>query len=62
MCMLCLTPKIQQRVLLMPDTVRRPVISERALRPISQLSEERVVPRTIKQESRMPDFGSLPSS
>ena len=37
MCMLRLAPEIQQHVLSMPDVVRRPAISERALRPIAQM-------------------------
>ncbi|MBI3081915.1 MAG: hypothetical protein HYY94_03200 [Gemmatimonadetes bacterium] len=37
MGMLQLAPEIQQHILSMPDAVRRPVISERALRPIVQL-------------------------
>jgi len=32
-----LSPEIQERVLAMPETLRRPVISERALRPIAHL-------------------------
>ncbi len=37
MAMLRLAPEIQQHILSMPNTVRRLAISERALRPISQL-------------------------
>lgn len=37
MGMLQLAPEIQQHILSMPDAVRRPVITERALRPIAQL-------------------------
>jgi hypothetical protein len=32
-----LAPEIQQHILSMPDAVRRPAITERALRPIAQL-------------------------
>jgi len=35
--LLRLAPEIQEHILAMPETVRRPVISERALRPISQI-------------------------
>ncbi len=41
MWMLRLAPEIQQYVLAMPETVRRPAISERALRPIAQLEDVR---------------------
>ena len=34
-----LAPEIQQHVLAMPETIRRPAISERALRPIAQLED-----------------------
>jgi hypothetical protein len=37
--MLQLAPEIQQHVLSMPDAVRRPAITERALRPIAQLED-----------------------
>jgi hypothetical protein len=37
MGMLRLAPEIQQHVLSLPDMVHRPAITERALRPISQL-------------------------
>jgi hypothetical protein len=37
MGMLRLAPEIQQHVLSLPDMVRRPAITERALRPIAQL-------------------------
>ncbi len=37
MGMLRLAPEIQQHVLLMPDAVRRPAITERVLRPITQI-------------------------
>ena len=39
MTMLRLAPEIQEHILSMPNTVRRPVISERALRPIAQLDD-----------------------
>lgn len=41
MGMLRLAPEIQQHVLSLPDMVRRPAISERALRPIAQLDHAR---------------------
>lgn len=37
MAMLRLAPEIQERILTMPDSVGRPMISERALRPIAAL-------------------------
>lgn len=37
--MLRLAPEIQQRILAMPEAVRRPAITERALRPIAQLED-----------------------
>jgi len=37
MGMLRLAPEIQQQVLSLPDIVRRPAITERALRPIAQI-------------------------
>jgi len=37
MGMLRLAPEIQQHVLSLPDMVRRPAITERALRPIAQI-------------------------
>src|SRR3989338_6437794 len=39
MWMLRLAPEIQERVLAMPETIRRPAISERALRPIARLQD-----------------------
>jgi hypothetical protein len=39
MGMLRLAPEIQQHVLSLPDMVRRPAITERALRPIAQLPQ-----------------------
>ena len=39
MGMLRLAPEIQQHILSMPDMVRRPVITERALRPIARMEE-----------------------
>jgi hypothetical protein len=41
MGMLRLAPEIQQHVLSLPDMARRPVITERALRPIAQLDGPR---------------------
>lgn len=35
--MLRLAPEIQEHVLSLPDMVRRPAITERALRPIAQI-------------------------
>ncbi len=37
MAMLRLVPEIQMHVLSMPDSIRRPAVTERALRPISRL-------------------------
>jgi hypothetical protein len=37
MCLLRLAPEIQQHVLALPDMVRHPAITQRALRPIVQL-------------------------
>ena len=37
MGLLRLAPEIQERILSLPDMVRRPAITERALRPIAQL-------------------------
>lgn len=39
MGMLRLAPEIQEHVLSLPDMVRRPAITERALRPIAQLEK-----------------------
>jgi len=39
MWLLRLAPEIQERVLAMPETIRRPTISERALRPIAQMEQ-----------------------
>jgi len=39
MSLLRLPPEIQQHILTMPDAVRRPAITERALRPITQLED-----------------------
>jgi len=39
MGMLRLAPEIQQHVLSMPEVVRRPAITERALRPIAQMED-----------------------
>jgi hypothetical protein len=39
MGMLRLAPEIQEHVLSLPDVVRRPAISERALRPIAQIAD-----------------------
>ena len=41
MGMLRLTPEIQQHILSMPDMVRRPAITERALRPIAKIKERK---------------------
>ena len=41
MGMLRLAPEIQQHILSMPDAVRRPAITERALRPIAQIENTR---------------------
>ena len=37
--MLCLAPDIQDRILAMPATVRRPLVTERALRPLSRIKD-----------------------
>jgi hypothetical protein len=37
MGLLRLAPEIQEHVMSLPDVVRRPAISERALRPIAQI-------------------------
>jgi hypothetical protein len=37
MGLLRLAPEIQEHVLSLPDMVRRPAITERALRPIAQI-------------------------
>ena len=39
MGLLRLAPEIQEHVLSLPDMVRRPAITERALRPIAQLED-----------------------
>jgi hypothetical protein len=39
MGMLRLAPEIQQHILSLPDMVRRPVVTERALRPISPIED-----------------------
>ncbi len=39
--MLRLAPEIQEHILSLPDMVRRPAISERALRPIAQIESAR---------------------
>lgn len=39
MWLLRLAPEIQECVLAMPETLHRPAISERALRPIAQLED-----------------------
>ena len=39
MWLLRLAPEIQERVLAMPETIRRPPISERVLRPIAHLED-----------------------
>ena len=39
MGLLRLAPEIQQHILSMPDAVRRPAITERALRPIAQMED-----------------------
>lgn len=41
MGMLGLAPEIQRHILSMPDAVRRPAITERALRPIVRLEDQR---------------------
>lgn len=39
MGLLRLAPKIQEHILSMPDSVRRPAVTERALRPIARLED-----------------------
>lgn len=39
MGLLRLAPEIQEHVLSLPDMVRRPAITERALRPIAQIED-----------------------
>jgi hypothetical protein len=39
MGMLRLAPEIQEHVLSLPDMVRRPAITERALRPVGQIED-----------------------
>ncbi len=39
MCLLRLAPEIQQHVLSLPETIRQPVISERALRPLARVED-----------------------
>jgi hypothetical protein len=39
MSLLRLPPEIQQHILALPDMVRRPAITERALRPIAQIAD-----------------------
>jgi hypothetical protein len=41
MGMLRLSPEIREKILSMPDIVRRPPISERRLRPIGAIADER---------------------
>jgi len=49
MWLLRLAPEIQERILAMPETIRRPAISERALRPIARL-ENITDQKTLFQE------------
>ena len=39
MAMLQLAPEVQRHILAMPESVGRPAISERALRPITQIQD-----------------------
>jgi hypothetical protein len=39
MWLLRLAPEIQERILAMPETIHRPAISERALRPIAHMED-----------------------
>ncbi len=41
MCLLNLAPEIKKYILSMPEEVRRPVVTERSLRPITKLIEHR---------------------
>ena len=54
MGMLRLAPEIQEYILSMPDTVHRPAISERALRPIAQLVEGESVDQLISRTDMAP--------
>jgi hypothetical protein len=42
MALLRLAPEIQKHILSMPEPVRRPAITERALRPIAQPQDPKV--------------------
>jgi len=42
MALIRLAPEIQERALALPDTIRRPTITERALRPIAQATDHEV--------------------
>jgi hypothetical protein len=50
MALLRLAPEIQEHILAMPDSAGRPAISERALRPLTQMQEP---------EEQLAGFGSL---
>lgn len=52
MGLLRLAPEIQQHVLSLPDMVRRPAITERALRPIAQMETLRAQLEAFEQLSR----------
>jgi hypothetical protein len=49
MGLLRLAPEIQEHVLSLPDVIRRPAITERALKPIAQLPQERDQVRAFQQ-------------
>jgi len=49
MALLRLAPDIQEHILAMPDSVGRPAISERALRPIARLAELEAQLRAFKE-------------
>jgi hypothetical protein len=49
MGLLRLAPEIREQVLSLPDTVRRPAITERALRPIAQMEDRRVQLQAFEQ-------------
>ena len=57
MALLHLAPEIQQHILSMPDAVRRPAITERALRPIAQLKDTKEQRRAF---CTLPESGCFP--
>ena len=55
MGLLRLAPEIQQHILSMPNAVHRPVITERALRPIAQIPQTNDQLRAFRQLLMLPD-------